>query len=83
MKIARRFNAGCRLPSAQVPKGRLKVPKDVDPALTRWAIVGCPYGTEHPRDTSDFRAVSRPNFGALNFEISLSFELSALSFFPA
>src|SRR5262245_12050778 len=72
MKIARRFNAGCRFPSAQVPKGRLNAPNqprfgrpvgtrsiwDLNPALKRWAIVDCPSGTGQPRDASDFRAAS-------------------------
>ena len=60
MKIARRFNAGNVSAVVQVPKkGRLKSPFQfafqpslrgsspfhLNPALKRWAIVGCPSGT--------------------------------------
>src|SRR5262249_43325946 len=62
MNIARRFNAGTRLPKAQVPKGRLNAQDrhlfgrpfgtrsglDLDPAPKRWAIVACPCGTMQP-----------------------------------
>src|ERR1041385_619780 len=58
-RIAQRFNAGLRVANGrQVPKGRQSTARSIsavpsgrdlflrsDPALKRWAILGCPFGT--------------------------------------
>src|SRR5687767_11657090 len=62
LKIARRFNAGKRVGKTKVPKGRPnQAEKEAlifnrpfgtyrlfasNPALKRWAIVACPFGTD-------------------------------------
>ena len=59
MRIARRFNAGEAVDTDHVPKARLnrnsrrtfnrpsrtKHRWNINPALKRWAIIACPFGT--------------------------------------